>query len=231
MSINVKFNDKNQLRCAVITPVGPGHLDTFKNFCAPSVDMAARFKKGPFNEIEHFPIYDLDGEVGRSASRNFGVKKAFESGYDWIFFLDADDIMFEDAFDTFTGFADTHDAVWGQIVEAQSNELNSVKIRAGQTTEIDSFRDLLATDPFYSIQMGHFVKTHLAFQHPFDEKMDTGEDFNYYLKLWRSYKCIKSKKIFFLNVRGNHSTGPKSANGVQWRQFVEREIKHAVSQI
>ena len=231
MSIKDKSNDKNQLRCAVITPVGPGHLDTFKNFCAPSVDMATRFKKGPFNEIGHFPIYDLDGEVGRSASRNFGVKKAFESGYDWIFFLDADDIMFEDAFDAFTGFADTHDAVWGQIVEAQSDELSSVKIRTGQAIEINSFRELLTIDPFYSIQMGHFVKTHLALQYPFDEKMNTGEDFNYYLKLWRSHQCIKCEKIFFLNVRGNHSTGPKSANGVQWRELVESEIRHAVSQV
>ena len=59
--------------------------------------------KRAVQEIGHFPIYDLDGEVGRSASRNFGVKKAFESGYDWLFFLDADDIMFEDAFDAFTG--------------------------------------------------------------------------------------------------------------------------------
>lgn len=230
MSIKDKTNVKNHLRCAVITPVGPGHLETFKNYCAPSVEIASRFKKGPFDEVKHFPIYDLDGMVGRSASRNLGVKTAVENGYDWLFFLDADDIMFEDAFDAFTDFSDTYDAVWGQIVEAQSNELSSVKIRTGQVKEIDSYRDLLATDPFYSIQMGHFVKTHLAFQYPFDEKMDTGEDFNYYLKIWRSHKCIKCEKIFFLNVRGNHSTGPKSANGVQWRQFVESEIKHAVSQ-
>ena len=76
MSIKDKTNVKNHLRCAVITPVGPGHLETFKNFCAPSVEIARQFKKGPFDEIQHFPIYDLDGEVGRSASRNLGVKTA-----------------------------------------------------------------------------------------------------------------------------------------------------------
>ena len=231
MSVKNKTKVKNHLRCAVITPVGPGHLETFKNLCAPSVDIARQFNKGPFKEIEHFPVYDLAGEVGRSASRNSGVKTAVDSGYDWIFFLDADDIMFEDAFDAFTNFAYTHDAVWGQIVEAQSDELSSVNIRAGQVREIDTYRDLLAIDPFYSIQMGHFVKAHLALQYPFDENMNTGEDFNYYLKLWRSQESKKCEKIFFLNVRGNHSIGPRSANGVQWRQFVENELRLAVSQI
>ena len=222
-------DDEKKIRCAVITPVGPGHLETFKNFCAPSVELARMSSTGPFEAIAHIPVYDLDGKFGRSESRNKGVQLADRGGYEWLFFLDADDLMFEEAFDAFSDYVDAYDAVWGQIVETQFDNMNSVKIRSGQVAEINSFKDLLKIDPFYSLQMGHFVKTELAIQHPFDVGMNTGEDFNYYLKLWRSNKCKKCQKIFFLNVRGNHSTGPKSANGVQWRQFVERELRDAAA--
>ena len=86
------------LKCAVITPIGPGHEETYERLCVPSVKHAIAQNSGPFSLIELMPIYDLEGKEGRSNSRNIGVAKALAENFDWIFFLDADDLLFGEAF-------------------------------------------------------------------------------------------------------------------------------------
>ena len=85
------------MKCAVITPVGPGHKETYKR-CAQSIDDAMRFGMGPFSAIEVLPIWDLQGKFGRSARRNTGMTQAKKLGCEWLFFLDADDYLSPEAF-------------------------------------------------------------------------------------------------------------------------------------
>jgi hypothetical protein len=73
--------------------------------------------------------------------------------------------------------------------------------------------------------MGHFVKAEVANQMQFDENLNSGEDFKYYLAICENYKFIKTPAVFFINQRGNHSKGPKSADGREWRMNVEKEIE------
>lgn len=212
------------MKCGIVTPIGPGHEKAYQS-AVVSIEIAARKSQGPFDAIELFPVYDLKGELGRSKARNLGVESAHAAGCDWIFFLDADDLMFEEAFRSITDLVHAYDAIWGLICEAPHGRLDAVQLRPNQLPPTTSIHDLLKVDPFLSIQMGVFVRTAIALQNPFDEAMDTGEDFKFYLACWTKCRCVKGKFILFVNVRGNHSIGPRSADGVRWRESVARQIQ------
>jgi glycosyltransferase involved in cell wall biosynthesis len=155
--------------------------------------------------------------MGRSRARNKGLE---ESQSKWVFFLDADDVMHPDCFRNFeTGY----EAVFGQISELVQG---TVKWRY-QVPEITSFQELVAFDPYLTLQMGHFVRREVAKSIGFDESMDTGEDWKYYLELWKKHRCVKINKPLFINSRGNHSTGPRSATGQDWREVVNGLIAEA----
>ncbi|MGE5384973.1 MAG: glycosyltransferase [Betaproteobacteria bacterium] len=211
------------MKCAVITPVGPGHKEIY-NRCAKSIDDAVQTGMGPFSAVEAIPVWDLQGKFGRSARRNTGMLQARKSGCDWLFFLDADDYMSPEAFIAVSEYINDYDAIWGNICEAPSNDLSNVKLREGQLQTATTIDDILNTDPYLTLQMGHFVRTSCALAVKFDETMNAGEDFKYYLRLWAQYKCIKAPVIFFVNCRGNHSTGPRSADGRAWGMAVLQEM-------
>lgn len=167
---------------------------------------------------------DLEGAHGRSERRNSGVREAKSQGCEWIFFLDADDYLSAFAFEDVAKHLNTYDAIWGNICSAPFKDLKNITSRENQLLETNNLYDILKHDPFLTLQMGHFIKTDIAIQIPFDEEMDTGEDFKYYLAIWGKYKCVKTLDVFFVNLRGNHSSGPRSANGTDWRNAVTTEI-------
>ena len=189
----------------VITPVGPGHEEVAIE--AITSAMALGF--------EVIPIDDTEGKLGRSKARNIGVKM---STAEWLFFLDADDIMHKDAKKAkkFTQY----DAIFGLI--------NDGKVRVPQVRQVD-FKSLLRHPPAQLLQMGHFVRRRVALNYPFNEALDCGEDFDYYLRVWRDNNCIKIPHTLFVNRRGNHSTGPRSATGRQWSEavsLIQAQWKH-----
>lgn len=210
--------------CAVITPVGPGHEETYMSYCRPSIVHAISYGMGPFARVEPIVVPDLKGELGRSRARNLGVAEAVKRGLDWIFFLDADDFLFESVFEDVADQLPDVDALWGLICEAQFGDLMSARLRQNQVRKMSQLDQLLGNDPFLTLQMGHFVRTQVASAVPFDEMMDTGEDFRYYRRVWSQFRCRKMERVFFLNVRGRHSEGPRSADGRMWRKVVELEL-------
>jgi FkbM family methyltransferase len=64
----------------------------------------------------------------------------------------------------------------------------------------------------------------VAAANPFDERMDCGEDFDYYLRLWASHRCVKVQQPLFLNRRNAASTGPRSATPGEWRAAAQGAI-------
>lgn len=218
------------MKVAVITPVGPGHESVYVE-CQKSIASAWAKNQGPFKDLILIPQWDLEGSFGRSERRNSGIQQAKDMGCDWLFFLDADDIMTPFAFEDVGKYTSEYDAIWGYICETQFNDASNIKLRENQLRPTAAISDILTTDPFLSIQMGHFVKTSVAVKVGFDESMDTGEDFKYYLSVWRFHKACKTSGVFFVNVRGNHSHGPRSANGRDWRIAVEREIANCKTQL
>ncbi|MGI3170953.1 FkbM family methyltransferase [Pseudooceanicola sp. C21-150M6] len=209
------------MKCAVITPVGPGHLDLFNTVCAPSVEQAKSYNMGPFAEVRHVMMDDTEGRHGRSARRNEGIAKAARDGCDWIFFLDADDVLTPNAFEAFGRvIAEEPDleAVWGLICTFDPG--GEPELRDSQAERLDSREDFLRTDPYNAIQIGGFYRTDAVAAIGFDVDMDAGEDYNLYRQLWAGHRCAKRPEIFFINQRGQHSTGPRSATGGDWTNAV-----------
>jgi len=162
--------------------------------------------------------------MGRSKARNIGVRKAAEQNADWIFFLDADDIMAPSAFEYVSPYMEMYDAIWGSIWTIERDGHHACK-RPHQLPFLYCIEEVLSYDPFVTLQMGHFVKTSVVLSTLFDESLDTGEDFDYYLRLWENYICIKIPLPFFYNRRGLHAQGPRSVTGAEWTQQVERILK------
>jgi FkbM family methyltransferase len=211
------------MKCAVVTPIGPGHQDAYA-LCRQSVEQAFAQHPGPFNGLELIGLDDSAGLHGRSARRNDGITLARQKGCEWLFFLDADDLMAGQAFEIFERHHQELDAVWGLICQNQFGQ-DGMELRTGQLREIDDIRDILTHDPTATLQMGHFVRTELADAIRFDSTMNTGEDFKYYLQLWRMGRCRKVPDILFVNRRGYHSQGPRSANGHEWRVAVQEVLQ------
>ena len=206
------------MKCAVVVPVGPGHEYLVED-CIESVQEAFARDHGPFAELSVVRIDDTQGLLGRSEARNRGVGEAGRLGAQWIFFLDADDVMHLDAFASVAPHVGEWDAIWGAICELAPDEIGGV-IRPGQIEEIRGIADLLVHEPWLTLQMGHFVRTRVAQDNPFNVGLNCGEDFDYYLRLWSTCRCTKLPVPLFYNRRGFQSTGPRSATGKDWMRAV-----------
>ena len=211
------------MKCAVIIPVGPGH-EYLAEDSIDSAGSAFAANSGPFSEVTVVRVDDTQGLLGRSAARNKGVAEAQAQGAEWLFFLDADDLMDPGAFGVMADYHADHDAVWGLICELNQDE-ETYTVRPGQLSSIQRLEQVLTNDPTLTLQMGHFVRTGVAASTPFDTAFDCGEDFDYYLRLWERFRCRKIATPLFLNRRGLHSTGPRSATGRQWSEAVRSVIK------
>ncbi|WP_102223637.1 FkbM family methyltransferase [Acidimangrovimonas sediminis] len=217
------------MKLGIVTPIGPGHGALFTESCLPSVQRAAAHDLGPFDEVVLFPMDDTEGRHGRSNRRNAAVRDARAQGIDWIFFLDADDVLPPTAFAAFGRVLAGNpalDAVFGLICTLGPE--GEPELREDQPATIDSYDEFLSVDPFLAVVMGHFVRCEVAAAIPFDETMDTGEDYFYYTRLWRDFSCVKRPEILYLVRRGAHSTGPRSATGKDWTKAVGRLWAEAV---
>lgn len=211
------------MKCAIITPIGPGHQELYQD-CLASIWRAQQHSSGPFDEIIPIGIDDSQGK-GRSRARNLGINRAKEANADWIFFIDADDVLVEDTFSTVTDYIGQHDAIWGLIFEQRSPD-KVPAIREPQFRQMSNLMELLAYDPYQTLQMGHFVRTDQLNNTIFDEEMDFGEDFDYYLRMWSTCRCIKIPQTLFLNRIGHSAQGPRSGDGLQWRPHVHSVIRN-----
>ncbi len=209
-------------QCAIITPVGPGHAEIYKEAERSIRDACVR-SPGPFRKVIPFRIDDQQGKIGRSRARNFAVEQAAAQGIEWVFFLDADDVLVPDTFANVEPLLDDYDAIWGQIFSFQDGSKQAER-REGQLGPTNRFEDVLNADPFHSLQMGHFVRTEIAAANPFDESLDVGEDFHYYMRIWAKHRCIKINEPLFANRRGRHSIGPRSGTGHEWTVRVNQML-------
>lgn len=203
------------MKCCVIVPVGPGHKETSLR-AIHSVEIAISNGTGAFDSVEVIAQDDSLGQ-GRSRARNLAVVEAGKRKADWIFFMDADELMAPNAFNEVQHLLLDYDAIWGAIYEANLETQQATR-RNNDVAPIDSLEQVLLNHPFLTLHNGHFIRYSVALEHPFNTEMDCGEDFEYYLRVWRDSRCIKIVPPLFFNVRGQHSTGPRAATGKDWNE-------------
>lgn len=210
------------MKCCVVVPVGPAHDALFKE-CEHSIRAAEQHSAGPFSTIDIIAVDDTQGRIGRSAARNQGLEQARAAGAEWIFLIDADDLVAENAFAAVQPYIHDYDAIWGQICSLKFGETTAT-LRNPQVAKISNLIELMIHDPYRSIQSGHLVRTEIACAHPFNATLDFGEDFDYYMRVWRDARCTKLAEPLFINRIGQSARGPKSGDGLQWRPAVHRII-------
>lgn len=196
------------MKLAVITPVGPGHESALP-FAALSV---MRLEYHDFTEIIHVVINDTKGKLGRSRARNLGM----ETPADWYFFLDADDVMMPDA----TKFVkEDYLAIFGAV------QINGRVVRVNKWP--CRKEDIYEHGGQGTICMGFFVKADVARDLKFDETLDVGEDFDFYMRLPSFYKVKAPLVSVYSKVPS--AVGPRGYEELDWfeacREVVERYRK------
>jgi hypothetical protein len=234
--------------CTIVVPIGPGHQKLAE--AALQSVMLASEDKGPFDNIHVILGDDTQGLMGRSAARNRmaaeqeGWMAIFTTGdsqmpafnSEWLFFLDADDLMCspktygESAFKVVEPYLADYDCIWGAIHEMN---LEGEVSRRRQVDRITTYKAYIRTPAALSCQMGHFVRR-TEFK-GFNEDLDVCEDVDLYLREWKELRCIKQEKPLFLNRRGAQSwrqpaedrRGRKAHTGREWSMRAEEMLKEA----
>ena len=196
------------MRLVVITPVGPGHESIL-----PLATMSViHLEPHNFTEIIHVVVNDVEGKLGRSRARNLGM----ETSADWYFFLDADDVIMPYA----TRFVNPLSvAVFGAVqINGRVPPINKWPCRRD---------DLFEYAGEGTLCMGFFVKAEIAREIRFDETLDRGEDFDFYMRLPSFYKV--KLPLVSVNSKIPSARGPKGYEELDWqktcREVVEKYRK------
>jgi len=199
------------MRLAVITPVGPGHEGILPMAALSVINL----ERWCFDEILHVIVNDTEGKLGRSRARNLGM----ETFADWYFFLDADDVIMPYATKFVEKMNDEYAAIFGSV------QIN------GRVTPQDKWpcriEHIYEHGGLGTFCMGFFVKGQVARNLLFDETLDKGEDFDFYMRL-PSFHKVKIPLVS-INCRLPSAGGPKGYKDLDWhntcREVVERYRK------
>ncbi len=184
------------MKLAIITPVGPGHEAPAQRAMA-SVDAACG--ASCFSSVRHVIVEDHSGAMGRSHARNIGM----ESEADWFFFLDADDVMRPDAL---TRNVFEVPATFGAV------SLNGVV--SHRNVDPCGWRQIALHGARGTLSMGCFVRADVARAVRFDESLDAGEDFDFYMRLPGFRKIERPLVDIGYDTPSAH--GPRGYDEIDW---------------
>lgn len=206
------------MKLAIITPVGPGH-ERIADRAMISVSEATSYSWGPFTEIRRQVVPDPEGVIGRSAARNAGMKLHRDA--DWFFFLDADDEMTPEAL---TLCDQTVDATFGAVAL-------SGKVVPENVWPCTWFMIGRRCGARGTLSMGFFCRASVALDLLFNEEMDAGEDFDFYMRL-PTFTKVKPPLV---NIGRDvpSAGGPRGYEALDWiavcNQIIDDAVKRAPS--
>lgn len=220
-------------KLTVITPVGPGHANV-ANEARASVTEAARFSDY-FTQVDHLLIDDSRGELGRSCARNQGI---LQTDAEWIFLLDADDLMLRDALCWFEPPKDDSCvAIFGSIyIQVLADKAFEGSYKQGDNYVMNAliaqhpltrgWEDLINSDVIGTISMGAFFRRDALLDNLFLESLNAGEDFEFYLNLFSKFNFRKqSSPLVLARTKVPSAVGPRGYEQLDWKKaclpFVE----------
>jgi hypothetical protein len=179
---------------AIITPVGPGHEEAAER-CIHSVQVAT----AGVQHVRHIIVEDHAGRMGRSYARNLGMV----DGVDWYFFLDADDTMMPGV----TDWNDVNSPATFGAVCLDRQVFNKNVYPCG-------WHEVATRGARGTLSMGFFVKASLARQMRFNEKLDAGEDFDFYMRLPKFTKI--EMPLVDIGYSLPSAGGPRGYDRIDW---------------
>jgi hypothetical protein len=199
------------MRLVVITPVGPGH----SAFAADAIESVhvARNNISAFSDVRHIVIDDSKGELGRSRARNLGMI----DDADWYFFLDADDRMRPDALDI-RNFETQ--AIFGAISLASHHKRAKDVYPCG-------WREISLHGASGTLSMGFFCRADIAKRLRFNEALDAGEDFEFYLRLDDFAKI--DRPLVDIGYSLPSAGGPRGYDEIDWIGLCNTLVIEAVA--
>ncbi len=197
------------MRLVIITPVGPGH-EVYAERAIKSVHEASWHRVG-FTSVRHVVVSDKDGKLGRSKARNIGMA----DDADWYFFLDADDRLRGDAL-TRNDFEAP--ATFGSLSLNGRPFISNVWPCGWREVALHGARGTLS--------MGFFVRADLAQRLRFDEAMDRGEDFDFYMRLPGFTKL--AEPLVDIGYDLPSAGGPRGYDSIDWIGICNAVVAKAV---
>lgn len=196
------------MKCVVVIPVGPGHTRQ-ATYAVESVMRAWEDEnfRGPFTELQVAPQLDTAGELGRSKARNNGLSIPA----DYHFLLDADDRMLPT---TFSLVDQGSPATFGMVC------LDGV---VAKNNIVPVTRDLLFKHGAVgTLSMGCFLRGDLGLR--FDENIDVGEDFDFYMRLPGFTKLpVPLVSIGYWHTES--AGGPRTSKNTDWGKACRAAIE------
>lgn len=194
------------MKCVVIIPIGPGHTRQ-ASYAVESVMHAWETARGPFTELEVAPQLDTAGQLGRSKARNNGLSIPA----DYHFLLDADDRMMPNAFSLVDqGSPATFGMVCLDGVVAHKNILPVTR------------DTLFKYGAVGTLSMGCFLRGNLGLR--FDETIDVGEDFDFYMRL-PNFTKIPLPLVSIGYWHTESAGGPRTSKGTDWGKACRTAIE------
>lgn len=197
------------MKLTVITPIGPGHAEVALRAMA-SVERAK--EASCFSSISHVTIDDYAGRMGRSHARNVGM----EAAADWFFFLDADDTMRPDAL-MLNDFSSP--ATFGAVSLSGGVSKHNV-FPCG-------WREIATQGSRGTLTMGCFVRADIARALRFDQSLDAGEDFDFYMRL-PGFRKIE-RPLVDIGYDTPSAGGPRGYEGLDWTEVCNGIIARYVA--
>ena len=192
------------MKVTVIIPVGPGH-DKYLDQALHSVHQAWCTSQGPFSNLSIVWIKDFDGCMGRSAARNAGLNH----DSDFYFLFDADDEMMPLAF---SYVEISHYATFGAIMILGTISTKNV----WPVTRAKLFEHGAKG----TLSMGFFLRGDVETR--FDESMDKGEDFDFYMRLPGFIKIRDA--LVSIGYDKPSAVGPRGYKKIDWLRICNEVI-------